>query len=233
MNAVNVNTMTEDEIAKLKTLIASAEASHQQKQRDDNDLEALALAVTNAAIEVDAINDITYEQQRPIVICVRDISQAAHTLDRIKRSLLTEEALLRAGFDVEAASEMDQLILSAINARIAALERYKQVAIERGDLVTQHLSAVSNSYRGIAGALDHKIIVTQNLINSVSSSRKANLEALLDMGVPKDVAESSAKPTEKEADELKRELSELKSQRESCHRIVRSAQLQAEIAFPI
>lgn len=234
MNNVNAKLISEDEIAKLKALVADAEASHQQAkaQSNENELEALALDVKEKATLIDALNQTTYEQQMPVMKSWDAIYMAARELDRVNRGLFVGEALTRTGFDVELIEETDKLILNALNARISAIERYKQESIERGELITRYLSPIADRYRNKVKALDLKIGVKESRIETASNSRLANLETLLDMGVPREVAESSAKPTEAEVSVFKKELEELKQERERCYKVTRSAQLQAEVAFP-
>lgn len=231
MYNVNAKLISEDEIAKLKALVADAEASHQQAKAQSNELEALALDVREKATLIDALNQTTYEQQRPVIKSWDAIYMAAKELDRVNRALFVGEALTRTGFDVALVEETDKLILNALNARISAIERYKQESIERGELIKRYLSPIADRYRNKVNALDLKIGVKESKIETASNSRLANLETLLDMGVPREVAESSAKPTEAEVSVFNKELEELKQERERCYKVTRSAQLQAEIAF--
>lgn len=234
MYNVNAKLISEDEIAKLKALVADAEASHQQAkaQSNENELEALALDLREKATLIDALNQTTYEQQMPVMKSWDAIYMATKELDRVNRGLFVGEALTRTGFDVELIEETDKLILNALNARISAIERYKQESIERGELISKYLNPVADSYRNKVNTLDHKIDVVQRRIERAEDDRSNNLEKLLDMGVPKDVAEISAKPTVADVGELTQELEALKQERERCYKVTRSAQLQAEIAFP-
>ena len=232
-SAAPTPTMSQEEVERLRELLEAND--HQAKaktkaalERQQQDLEERVLL---AARFQDQLNDITYEEHGPIADSWLIIRGLVEKLDRVRRPILVNEQLARAGFDVSTAVSADRLLINILQARLDACEDYKTEADDRLELLKEHLGPVRTHSEGKIRDIDQKIILKRSAIGRAGMQREENTKKLVSLGLDLGLAREKAKPKVEEVEVMERELVYLLEQREKHAAIVRSNVLQADIAF--
>lgn len=232
-SAAPTPTMSQEEVERLRELLEAND--HQAKartkaalERQQQDLEERVLL---AARFQDQLNDITYEEHGPIADSWLIIRGLVEKLDRVRRPILVNEQLARAGFDVSEALRADELIIKMLTARLDACELFKAEYNQRLELFKEHLAGTALAAEAKVRDIDGLIAGARHDISRSDSQRAENVQRLVDLGLDLGLAREKAKPTVEDTNKQRRELDYLIEQRDKQTAIIRSNVKQAQIAF--